>query len=114
AAALGITVCVASGDHGTADLNADHWDQKIHVDHPAVDDLVLACGGTRIDNGIDVVWNDGTPFDVNVQGGGGWASGGGISETVKVPAYQAGASLPVSIATGQRGRGGPAIAMTAT
>jgi len=114
AAALGITVCVASGDHGTADLNADHWDQKIHVDHPAVDDLVLACGGTQIDNGIDVVWNDGTPFDVNVQGGGGWASGGGISETVKVPAYQAGASLPVSIATGQHGRGVPDIAMSAT
>src|SRR5262249_29988698 len=69
AAAMGVTICVASGDHGTADLDAADWDQKIHVDHPAVDDLVLACGGTQIDNGKDVVWNDGTPFDPNVPGG---------------------------------------------
>jgi kumamolisin len=59
AGALGITICVASGDHGTADLDADHWDGKIHVDHPACDDLVLGCGGTQIENGDDVVWNDG-------------------------------------------------------
>ena len=39
AAALGITVCAASGDHGTADLDVAHWDNKIHVDHPAVDDF---------------------------------------------------------------------------
>ena len=48
AATLGITICVASGDHGTADLDGFHWDGKIHVDHPAVDDLVLACGGTHL------------------------------------------------------------------
>ena len=64
AAAVGITVCVASGDHGTADSDAADWDGKIHVDHPAVDDMVLGCGGTQIDkNDKDVVWNDGTPFD---------------------------------------------------
>ena len=71
AAAAGITICAASGDHGTADEDAQDWDKKIHVNHPAVDDLVLGCGGTQIDNGADVAWNDGTPFDVNVQGGGG-------------------------------------------
>src|SRR5258708_4695398 len=70
AAAMGITICVASGDHGTADLNAQHWDGQIHVDHPSVDDLVLSCGGTQIENGQDVTWNDGTKFDPNVQGGG--------------------------------------------
>jgi kumamolisin len=113
AAALGVTICVASGDHGTADLDAGHWDGQIHVDHPSVDDLVLSCGGTQLDNGSDVVWNDGTPFDVNVQGGGGWASGGGISETFAVPAYQAGANLPVSLTTGKAGRGVPDIAMSA-
>jgi len=109
AAAMGVTVCVASGDHGTADLEAAGWDQQIHVDHPAVDDLVLACGGTQIDNGKDVTWNDGTRLD-----DGGWASGGGISTTVGVPAYQANAKLPVSIATGKAGRGVPDIAMSAT
>jgi kumamolisin len=114
AGALGITICVASGDHGTADLDANDWDQKIHVDHPACDDLVLACGGTQIDQGKDVVWNDGTPFDQNTPGGGGWASGGGISELFGVPAYQKDAKLPVSIDTGKYGRGVPDVAMSAT
>jgi len=114
AGALGITVCVAAGDHGTADLDASDWDQKIHVDHPACDDLVLGCGGTQIDGGEDVVWNDGTPFDVSTPGGGGWASGGGISKVFAVPSYQADADLPVSIDGGTRGRGVPDIAMSAT
>jgi kumamolisin len=116
AATLGITVCVASGDHGTADLDASHWDQKIHVDHPACDDLVLGCGGTQIDDasGLDVVWNDGTPFNLNVAGGGGWASGGGISEAFGVPPYQANLKMPVSLDNGQTGRGVPDIAMSAT
>jgi kumamolisin len=114
ASVLGITVCVASGDHGTADLDATRWDGNIHVEHPASDDLVLACGGTQIDAGNDVVWNDGTPFNVNVAGGGGWASGGGVSEIFKLPAYQANANVPVSINSGNSGRGIPDIAMSAT
>jgi kumamolisin len=115
AATLGITVCAASGDHGTADLDASHWDQKVHVDHPACDDLVLGCGGTQIDSAseADVAWNDGTPFDPNVQGGGGWAGGGGISQVIPVPSYQNNANLPVSIVTGKPGRGVPDIAMSA-
>jgi kumamolisin len=114
AGALGVTICVASGDHGTADLDARDWDKKIHVDHPACDDLVLGCGGTQIDAGKDIVWNDGTPFDVNTPGGGGWASGGGVSEVFAVPAYQAAAKVPVSIDSGKPGRGVPDIAMSAT
>jgi kumamolisin len=114
AAALGVTICVAAGDHGTADLDGFHWDKQIHVDHPAADDYVLACGGTQVDaQGQDVVWNDGTPFG-NVPGGGGWATGGGISQTVALPTYQANANVPVSIATGKPGRGVPDIAMSAT
>lgn len=114
AATLGITICVASGDHGTADLDGFHWDGKIHVDHPAVDDLVLPCGGTQINpDGKEVVRNDGTPF-ADVIGGGGWASGGGISETVAVPDYQRKASIPASIVTGKKGCGVPDIAMSAT
>jgi kumamolisin len=109
AGALGITVCVASGDHGTADETSGDWDGKIHVDHPACDDLVLGCGGTQIDNGIDVVWNDGTPLDQ-----GGWASGGGISEVFAVPSYQAAANKIVSLDDGKPGRGVPDIAMSAT
>jgi kumamolisin len=114
AGALGITICIASGDHGTADEDADDWDGKIHVDHPACDDLVLGCGGTQIDNGQDVVWNDGTPFDKSAPGGGGWASGGGISEIFAVPSYQTSANLPVSIDNEKPGRGVPDVAMSAT
>jgi len=115
AGALGITVCVASGDHGTADLDAGHWDQKIHVDHPACDDLVLGCGGTQINgSGADVVWNDGTPFDPQTPGGGGWAGGGGISTIFAVPAYQQKAKVGNSLASGKPGRGVPDIAMSAT
>jgi kumamolisin len=114
AGALGITVCVASGDHGTADQDGGHWDGKIHVDHPACDDLVLGCGGTQIDAGKDVVWNDGTTFDPNLPGGGGWAGGGGISEVFAVPSYQTSAQLPVSVDNEKPGRGVPDIAMSAT
>ncbi len=114
AAALGVTICVAAGDHGVADLDGNHWDGHIHVDHPACDDYVLACGGTQIDGqNEDVVWNDGTPFD-NSPSGGGWATGGGISTVVPVPAYQNGLPLPKSLATGKAGRGVPDIAMSAT
>jgi kumamolisin len=113
AAAAGVTICAAAGDHGSADEDGFDWDHKIHVDHPAVDDLVLACGGTQIENGVDVVWNDGTPFG-NVPGGGGWATGGGVSETVALPAYQNDAKVPVSIVSNKSGRGVPDIAMSAT
>jgi kumamolisin len=114
AAALGITVIAASGDHGTADEDATHWDNKIHVNHPTSDSLVLGCGGTQVQDGEDVVWNDGTPFDASVPGGGGWAGGGGISVVFPVPDYQKQANLPVSIDTGNPGRGVPDIAMSAT
>jgi kumamolisin len=117
AAVLGITVCAASGDHGTADMDAGHWDQAIHVDHPASDDLVLGCGGSQIDpaTNLDVAWNDGTPFNINAPGGGGWAGGGGISAVfTPPPAYQANLTLPASIANGPSGRGVPDIAMCAT
>jgi kumamolisin len=114
AATLGITICAASGDHGTANMASPDWDKKIHVNHPACDDLVLACGGTQIDGGVDVVWNDGTPFDVSTPGGGGWASGGGVSECFALPDYQKTADVPVSIDNGKPGRGVPDIAMSAT
>jgi kumamolisin len=114
AATLGITVCVAAGDHGTADLPAGQWDQAVHVDHPSCDDLVLSCGGTQIEGGEDVVWNDGTPFDQNMLGGGGWTTGGGISQLFPVPAYQKGLAMPAALGGGNPGRGVPDIAMSAT
>ncbi len=109
AAALGITICASTGDHGTAGMDAADWDRKIHVAHPSVDPLVLACGGTQIDErGNDVVWNDGTPLSA-----GGWASGGGISQTRSIPAYQKHVKFPRPL-SGKRGRGVPDIAMSST
>jgi kumamolisin len=109
AAALGITICVASGDHGTANTTADAWDGGIHVDHPSCDPMVLSCGGTQIDNGVDVVWNDSTTLT-----NGGWAGGGGVSVVYPLPDYQANANVPVSLVSGNPGRGVPDIAMSAT
>jgi kumamolisin len=112
AAALGVTVCAASGDHGTADLDGTHWDSQVHVDHPACDDMVLGCGGTQIDGDRepDVAWNDGTPFP-----SGGWAGGGGISQIFAVPPYQTHLTMPVPVVPGGKsGRGVPDIAMSAT
>lgn len=116
AAALGITICVATGDHGSAGEAAPDWDGKIHVQHPACDPNVLACGGTQIDPASrkDVVWNDGTAFDASSGDGGGWASGGGISKCFPVPDYQLAANIPVSLDGNTAGRGVPDIAMSAT
>ncbi|MBV8650369.1 MAG: S8/S53 family peptidase, partial [Alphaproteobacteria bacterium] len=45
AAAIGITVCVASGDNGSSDGVTDGAD---HVDFPASSPFALACGGTNL------------------------------------------------------------------
>jgi kumamolisin len=83
AAALGITVCVASGDNGSSDGVTDGAD---HVDFPASSPFALACGGTtlRVSGntiGSETVWNDGA------QGG---ATGGGVSSFFGLPAWQDG------------------------
>lgn len=81
AVAMGITVCVASGDSGSSDGSTDGSDQ---VDFPASSPHVLACGGTSLQasNGAitsEVVWNDGA------QGG---AGGGGVSTVFALPGWQ--------------------------
>lgn len=91
AAAMGITVCAASGDNGSSDGVNDGSD---HVDFPASDPYVLACGGTSVQasNGSitsETVWNDGQ------QGG---ATGGGISASTifSLPPYQEGLSAALT------------------
>ena len=103
AKALGVTVCVASGDDGS---NDNQTDGLAHVDFPASSPNVLACGGTNLQgsNGFitaETVWNEG-------QGNG--ASGGGVSETFALPDYQANAGVPPSVnAPGFVGRGVPDV-----
>jgi kumamolisin len=105
AALLGITVCVAAGDHGTTDSD-DTSVTRANADFPASSPHVLACGGTRLEtaNGAitsETVWNN---HD-------GWATGGGVSEVFPVPAFQSGANIPNSINKGgKKGRGVPDVA----
>ena len=86
AAALGVTICAASGDNGSSDgVN----DGANHVDFPASSPHILACGGTNLQsaNGAitsETVWNDGA------QGG---AGGGGFSNQFPLPAWQASANI---------------------
>jgi kumamolisin len=86
AAALGVTICAASGDSGSSDGVSDGAN---HVDFPAASPHILACGGTSLKsaNGEitrETVWNDGS------QGG---AGGGGFSNQFPLPGYQASANI---------------------
>ncbi|KXV04347.1 peptidase S53 [Caballeronia megalochromosomata] len=105
AAALGVTVCVASGDNGSGDGVNDGAD---HVDFPASSPYALGCGGTSLQasgNRVtgETVWNDGAS---------GGASGGGVSTAFGLPAWQEG--LSVARAGGHQGaltmRGVPDVA----
>ncbi len=100
---VGVTVCCASGDDGSADGETDG---KAHVDFPSSSPNVLACGGTRLESAggkitSEVVWNHGP---------GKGAGGGGVSEKFPVPAYQAKANVPASVNPPNfKGRGVPDI-----
>jgi kumamolisin len=95
AAALGVSITVASGDNGSSDGDTDGGD---HVDFPASSPHVLGCGGTSLQssNGAitgETVWNDGAN---------GGATGGGYSTVFAQPSYQ-------SAITGQSQRGVPDV-----
>jgi kumamolisin len=98
AAALRVTVLVASGDYGS---DCEVGDTKAHVFYPASDPWITSCGGTEIgtENGsyAEVTWTGTT--------------GGGISDAFSLPTWQAGAGVPLSVNPDHRqGRGVPDIA----
>jgi kumamolisin len=83
AAALGVTVIVASGDNGSSDGVKGAGN---NVDFPASSPHVLGAGGTHIsvaDGKItaEAVWNDGAN---------GGAGGGGVSAVFALPSWQQG------------------------
>jgi len=87
AAALGVTITVASGDNGSSDGVSDGQN---HVDFPASSPHVLACGGTElIGSGStiteEIVWDD-----LADQGG---ATGGGYSSAFALPSWQSSAGI---------------------
>jgi kumamolisin len=103
---LGITVCVAAGDNGSADFPLDkYWDGKAHVDFPASSPFALSCGGTRIVGRNqfreEVVWH----FGANE------GTGGGVSRIFPLPDYQVHVGVPhAANPVGRMGRGVPDVA----
>jgi kumamolisin len=101
AAALGITITVASGDNGSTDGGTGN-----NVDFPASSPHVLACCGTKLMGSgssisSEVVWNE--------QASGEGAGGGGVSNVFPLPSWQANANVPApSVSAG--GRGVPDVA----
>jgi kumamolisin len=101
AAALGVTVCCASGDNGSGDGVTDG---KAHVDFPASSPFALACGGTKLTAAggkiaDEVAWNESSDS----------ATGGGVSDFFPVPAYQSKVSIPSANKGGHKGRGVPDV-----
>ena len=105
AAALGVTICIASGDSGSRDGETDG---KVHVDFPASSPFALACGGTKLtvnNNEItaEVVWHESSDS----------ASGGGVSTYFPLPDFQQNAGVPLELDTQFKGRGVPDVAADA-
>lgn len=99
---LGMTICVASGDNGSADGVRDG---HVHTDFPASSPFVVACGGTSLTvQGKhiteEIAWHD--------QDGG--ATGGGVSDFFPKPDYQQTAQVPASLNANYVGRGVPDVA----
>ena len=108
AAALGVTVTVASGDNGSSDDPSEQT--QVHCDFPASSPNALACGGTKLVGNTssfaissEVVWNELASNE--------GAGGGGVSDVFPLPSYQANAGVPTSAASGGgTGRGVPDVA----
>ena len=99
AAAIGVTVCVASGDGGSSDGQSDG---APHADFPASSPHALGCGGTTLSASgttiaSEIAWSD---------------SGGGVSETFPLPSWQSSAHVPAP-SNPAGGRGVPDVSADA-
>jgi kumamolisin len=105
AAAVGVTVCCATGDFGSSGDFVN--DGEAHVGFPASSPFALACGGSDVTiqgaSIAEVVWNDGPIVG---------ATGGGISNKFSRPLYQNELQIPLS-PKGVRGRGLPDVCSNA-
>jgi Pro-kumamolisin, activation domain len=108
AAAMGVTVLVSAGDHGS---DCGMGDGKAHVLYPGSDPYVTSCGGTSLSNvsGLNFtehVWNDNDDE---------WITGGGVSDVFfppnfPLPVWQGWANVPGSANDGHKARAIPDIA----
>jgi hypothetical protein len=110
AAMMGVTVVVSSGDWGSDDAGNDGL---AHVDFPASNPWVTACGGTIISNVNGASFDEGTWNDGATNPAG--ATGGGVSNFYPKPSWQTNAGVPASANPGGgTGRGVPDIAGNAS
>jgi kumamolisin len=90
AALLGITICIAAGDHGSSDADMDG---HAHADFPASSPYALAVGGTTIPTkggtGPDIVWKEGD----GLRADNGGSTGGGVSAKFDRPPWQEGITI---------------------
>jgi kumamolisin len=97
AAALGITITVASGDNGSTDGATDGAN---HVDFPASSPHVLSCGGTNLQSNGSTITSE-TVWNALPNGG---STGGGVSNFFSLPSWQSGAKVPKpTVKSGGRG-----------
>ena len=95
AVAIGLPVCVASGDGGASDGVSDG---SLHVDFPASSPNAIGCGGTSLNV------TNGTPAETT------WVdSGGGFSTTFPTPSWQSAATASFKLS----GRGVPDVSADA-
>jgi subtilase family serine protease len=88
AATAGITVFVASGDHGAYGcVDQDRTDLQVAVDSPASDVNVVGVGGTFASMAADGRYIDEVAWEEPLTG---WGSGGGVSTVYERPAWQTG------------------------
>ena len=105
AAAIGVTVCVAAGDNGSADEVLAQWDHKPHVDFPASSltlwpAAVTTLAASSVPNSpVETTWNEGAS---------GGATGGGVSNFFPKPSYQSNTNVPAPVSSA-RGRGVPDV-----
>lgn len=99
-AAAGITVYVASGDHGAYGcIDQNRTDLRISVDSPAGDVNVVGVGGTYISMLADGTYIDEVAWEEPLTG---WAPGGGVSAHYPRPAWQTGAGVANARSNGIR------------
>jgi kumamolisin len=100
AAAAGITVFVASGDHGAYGcLDQDRSDLRIAVDSPASDVNAVAVGGTFASMLEDGTYVDEVAWEEPLTS---WAPGGGVSALYDRPAWQVGPGVDNARSDGKR------------
>jgi kumamolisin len=100
AAAAGITVYVASGDHGAYGcIDQDRADHRIAVDSPASDVNVVGVGGTYASMLEDGTYIDEVAWEEPLTG---WAPGGGLSTYHRRPSWQAGLGVDNARSNGMR------------